>query len=510
LTLSPTTKKEGLVAIIMGKQDSWLDAVLNFFSSVRCGLILLGLVGIAVVLGTLILQRPLAQEGQIEQIYAPQTIRLLNFLGLFDVFHAWWFIMLLALLGANIVLASLERFPQAWQFFSSPQLVVDEQFVRKLPFQQVIPVGSRSPEAALVLAARTVQGMGYRIRPESLPQGTLYFERHRLARLAPYVVHASLLLIFAGAIVDGLRGYRGYISLIPGGQTNMVESLAPNTPPHRLPFTLRLDEAGMETYPDGSPRQYWSRLTLEENGREVLRKRIFVNDPLTHQGIRFFQSNYGSTGTPKKLVLEASWPGQPRSAQTFTLRPGEVARLDAAGTQVELADFLPDFALENDQIVNRSNEPRNPAVRLLVTLPGGRRAPAWILPKVSAGNPPNDVGMAFRLVELEMEYISGLQVAKQPGQHLIWAGCLILTVGLGMALYMSHLRVWGVVAQDEAGNPVLLLGGQPSKYQEAFEARFRRLGDSLRRTFQNATAIRPGVEPAAVLGQTMHGGHDGN
>lgn len=481
----------------MGRQRSLLDAILSFFSSVRCGLILLGLVGIAVVLGTLILQRPLAREGQIEQIYAPQTIRLFNFLGLFDVFHAWWFIVLLALLGANIVLASLERFPQAWRSFSRPQLVADEGFVRRLPFQQAIPLGPRSPEAALVLAARTVQGLGYRLRAESLPQGTLYFEKHRVARLAPYVVHASLLLIFAGAIVDGLRGYRGYISLTPGMQTDLVESLAPNAPPHRLPFTLRLDEAGMEKYPDGSPRQYWSRLTLEENGQEVLRKQIFVNDPLTYKGIRFFQSNYGSTGTPNKLVIEARWPGQPRPAQTFALRPGEVARLDKAGTQVELADFLPDFALEGDQIVNRSNEPRNPAVRLLVTLPGGRRTPVWILPKVSAGNPPNDSGMAFRLADLEMEYVSGLQVAKQPGQHLIWAGCLILTVGLGMALYLSHMCVWGVVGRDEAGNPALLLGGQPSKYRENFEARFRLLGDSLSRAFQAAESTLVGVGRSA-------------
>jgi len=277
----------------------------------------------------------------------------------------------------------------------------------------------------------------------------------------------------------------------------LVEPLAPNTPAHRLPFTLRLDDAGMEKYPDGSPRQYWSRLTLEEDGREVLRKQIFVNDPLTYKGIRFFQANYGSTGTPSKLVIEVTWPGQPRPARTFTMPPGEVVRLDEQGTQVELADFLPDFALEGDQIVNRSNEPRNPAMRLLVTLPGGKRTPVWILPKVAAGNPPNDSGMAFRLEDLEMEYVSGLQVAKQPGQDLIWLGCLILTMGLGMALYLSHLRVWGVIGRDESGQPAFLLGGQPSKYRENFEARFRLLGDSLSRVFQASEPVPVGAERGA-------------
>jgi cytochrome c biogenesis protein len=153
--------------------------------------------------------------------------------------------------------------------------------------------------------------------------------------------------------------------------------------------------------------------------------------------------------------------------------------------------------LEGGQIVSRSSEPRNPAVRLLVTLPGGKHTPVWVLPQVSAGNPPNDSGMTFRLQDLEMENASGLQVAKQPGQNLIWIGCLILTTGLGMALYMSHLRVWGVVGLDEVGQAALLLGGQPSKYREDFEARFRLLGDSLRRAFQASKAVPFGVERGA-------------
>jgi hypothetical protein len=53
--------------------------------------------------------------------------------------------------------------------------------------------------------------------------------------------------------------------------------------------------------------------------------------------------------------------------------------------------------------------------------------------------------------------------------------------------------VWGVVGHDNAGQPVLLLGGQPSKYRENFEARFRLLGDSLSRAFQAAESTLVGV-----------------
>jgi cytochrome c biogenesis protein len=461
-------------------------------------LLLLAFVGVAVTLGTLILQKPLAQEGQIEQIYAPQTIRLLNALGLFDVFHTWWFILLLGLLGANITLASIERFPHVWHLYARPCLTADAAFIRALPFKREIPLARHTPGEALGVARRHLETLGYPPRAESLAQGTLYIEKHRAARLAPYVVHASLLVIFAGAIIDGTRGYQGFISLRPGMRTNTIEPLTmPGTPRH-LDFTIRCDAAGMERYPDGSPRQYWSRLAVEENGREVAHEQIFVNEPLTYKGVRFFQASYGSTGTPQKLVMEASWQENGvAKRQMLTLAPRAPASLGDQGASVELAAFIPDFVLNGNQIASRSDEPRNPAIQLQVTRPGGAPTSAWILAKAPQMNPPNDTGINFRFVNVEMEYMTGLQVAHEPGQGLIWLGCLTLTAGLMMALYLSHIRIWGVVASDRKGLPVLLLGGQPSKYRENFERKFQELADELEKALSNAAEDVVEKVPAA-------------
>jgi cytochrome c biogenesis protein len=88
-------------------------------------------------------------------------------------------------------------------------------------------------------------------------------------------------------------------------------------------------------------------------------------------------------------------------------------------------------------------------------------------------------------------------VAHEPGQWLIWAGCLLLTGGLMMALYLSHIRIWGVVGNDRKGRPALLLGGQPSKYRESFERKFHELADELDTTLKNATANVTEAVPAA-------------
>jgi cytochrome c biogenesis protein len=476
------------------KRQSALDRFFRFFSSLKCGLIFLGLVGGAVTIGTVVLQRPLAREGQIEQLYAPQTIRLLDALGLFDVFHAWWFILLLGLLGANITLASLERFPQAWRLFVRPHLVADEWFVRALPFQREIALGPRSGKEALALACRRLAGLGYAAHAKALKQGTLYVEKHRVARLAPYVVHASLLVIFAGAILDGLYGYRGFISLGPGMHSDVLEPLAVGAKLRPLGFALRCDAAGMDKYPDGSPRQYWSRLAIEENGREVLRKQISVNDPLTYKGVRFFQASYGPTGAPRQVTLDAVWEEDGAAKrQTLTLRPGQAVPLGDKGAKVSLADFVPDFFLEGNEVNTRSEDPRNPALHLQVTrpaLPGKEPDSVWLFPKAPEMNPSNPTGIVFHYRGVEMAYMTGLQVAYEPGQWLIWAGCLTLTGGLMMALYLSHIRIWGVVGRDPVrpGRWLLVLGGQPSKYRESFEKRFNELAGELEAAFRASPA----------------------
>ena len=482
----------------MGSRKSPFDKILQFFSSLKFGLVLLGLLGLSLIAGTLILQKPMAQEGQIEQVYAPQVIRLLDAVGLFDVFHTWWFILLLGLLGANITLASLERFPQVWRLFVRPHLVADATFVRALPFQKEIPLGPHTPAEALELASTRLASLGYPPRPEILSKGTLYMEKHRLVRLAPYVVHASLLIIFAGTIIDGMRGYRGFINLQSGTSTDVVEPLTEPGPRHHLAFSIRCDAAGMDAYPDGSPKQYWSELAVIQDGREVAKKKIYVNDPLTYKGVRFFQATYQPAGTPSKLVMEAAWQENGvEKRQTLTLTPGAQTPLDGQGTVVELADFLPDYVLQGNQISSQSDVPRNPAIHLLVRRPGNQTSNAWVLAKSPELNPPNDTGIQFRYVNVEMQSLTGLQVASEPGQWLIWGGCLLLTTGLMLALYLSHIRIWGVVAADHKGRPALLLGGQPSKYRENFEHKFHELTDAVEAALKQESTTLIEDAPAA-------------
>jgi len=65
---------------------------------------------------------------------------------------------------------------------------------------------------------------------------------------------------------------------------------------------------------------------------------------------------------------------------------------------------------------------------------------------------------------------TGLQVAKDPGVWVVWFGCTLMVIGIMMAFFMSHNRVWIRLANGRA-----VLGGTASKNPAAFENKFEDL-----------------------------------
>jgi cytochrome c biogenesis protein len=281
-----------------------MKKLIRALSSLRTGIVLLILTGVASIAGTVILQRPLTEAANLERLYSPATLRWLDRLGLTDVFHTWWFGLLLALLSINIVLASLERFPNAWRYFARPHRVAEPRFLASQPLNKAIPV--RDMAAAIAAAESAFRDLGLRPQRIGEPEDvSLFAEKHRFSRLAAYVVHTALLLIFAGGIADAIWGYRGFVAIPKGGAADTIELQKGGLKP--LGFVVHCEAAGQENYPDGTPKRWWSKLTVLEDGQVMRREEIEVNKPMVYRGLRFFQSSYGPDYTGLAVAYE---PGQ--------------------------------------------------------------------------------------------------------------------------------------------------------------------------------------------------------
>ncbi len=454
----------------MAVKSSIGNRVFRTLASVKTGIILLIILGVVAAAGTVILQRPMTDADQMTRAYAPETLRWLDKTGLTDVYHTWWFALLMAALGTSIIFASIDRFPKAWKLLAHPYRRPEPHFRAVLPMQRSLTI--ENAEQGIQAAERAFRKSG--LSPQRIVannETSIYAEKNRWSVLAVYVVHASLLLILAGGIVDAFFGYKGYLMLTPGQSTSKLEQT--NGVSRPLPFTLRCDGTGQENYPDGTPKKWWSKLTVLENGREVMRKEIVVNDPLVTHGIRFYQSGYGQTGEVESVLLNVNTAG---SLKQISLRPGQAAQLDG-GASVTLAEFVPDFVLRDGQIYARSKDPVNPAIRLEIRDAKQAKSEVWLFPAMQqqSGNSP----YKFEFADMQMAAYTGLQVSHEPGQWLVWTGCVLMALGLVLAFYMVHQRFWAIAVETKNG-PALWIGTAADKNREHFQESFTKLVEDIR------------------------------
>jgi cytochrome c biogenesis protein len=452
------------------------------FANLRTGIVLLILVVLGSALGTFILQRPVTDADKLARAYSPNTLRWLDRLTLTDVFHSWWFLTLLTLVSLSIVLVSIDRFPNAWRFYARPYRKTDSHFRSALANKVELPI--KNSEQGLNAAERALKKLGWPVERIAGNEPSLYSERHRLSVMAVYLVHASLLLIFAGGIIDGIFGYSGFLMLKPGQTGNVIELRTGAK--KQLPFAVKCYAAGQENYADGSPKRWWSKLAVEENGKEVESKEIVVNDPLVHHGLRFYQASFGMTGTIDGVKLLAA--PENGSGREITLRLNEPLDLDA-NTSVTLAEYIPDFFIRDNQIFKRSDNPENPAFRLQVKNKAtGEDAKLWLFPAYGEAAQGEKTNYTFAYRDMQMGYFTGLEVSHEPGQWLVWAGCLLMGLGLAVAFYMVHMRVWIAAVPDARGKLVLWIGGQANKNRDRFEQKFTELVDGIRTELESASA----------------------
>ena len=457
-------------------------------ANLRTGIVLLILVVIASALGTFFLQRPITDADKLARAYSPEALRWLDRLGLTDVFHSWWFMTLLTLVSLSIVFVSIDRFPNAWRFYARPYRKTDSHFRSALPNKVELPI--RSAEQGLNAAERALKKLRWPIeRISEQNEPSLYSERHRFSVMAVYVIHASLLLILCGYIIDGIFGYNGYMALERGQQVNQIQlrSGAKKT----LPFSIKCDSAGQENYADGSPKKWWSKLAVVQNGKEIQTKEIVVNDPLVHAGLRFYQASFGPTGKLDGLTVLAT--PENGAGREVTVRMNEPLDLDA-NTSVTLAEYIPDFFIRDNQVFKRSDNPENPAFRLQVKNKAtGEDALLWLFPAYGQTAQGQKTNYSFSYRDMKMGYFTGLEVSHEPGQWLVWAGCLLMGAGLFVAFYMVHMRLWVVAVPDAKGKLVLWIGGQANKNKDRFEQKFGEVVDAIRTELKSASAA-PGTE----------------
>jgi len=131
---------------------------------------------------------------------------------------------------------------------------------------------------------------------------------------------------------------------------------------------------------------------------------------------------------------------------------------------------------------------QGPVAGIVVVDSAGRHGQAIVGARRAVSTDGAD-GLLFRLKAAELKYITVLQVTRDPGVPLVWAGCLLLLVGLAACCGLSHQRIW-VLLRPVAGGTEIWLGGRAHRQQQQFADRFANLRQRLQEGLPQALAER--------------------
>jgi cytochrome c biogenesis protein len=367
--------------------------------------------------------------------------------------------LILVLFTVNLSCCTIDRFPKMLRVVRNPRTKLDESLEKTLSLSDR---WKRKGTLSEWTAKYTEALSGSFAKPKVTEEGGtvhLYAESGVASRFGVYVTHLSIVIIFIGAIVGNVAGFKGYVN-IPEGEAITQVPVRGGTRIQDLGFTVRCNSFSLETYPSGQPKAYKSDLSVIDGGREVVRKTIVVNDPLQYKGIWFYQSSYGQAGGATAQVAVARKDGSP--VRMLSLAANEPVPIDGYGI-VRGVNYDENF------------QGNGPALQVVVEKPGQPAASFWLVQRRPDLDRQRADSLVFSFRGLSSKMFTGLQVAKDPGVNVVWLGCALMVIGLIMAFFLSHQRVWVRLAQGTDGRVEVVLAGSASRNRLAFEKKFGKI-----------------------------------
>ncbi len=454
---------------------------LRLFRSVRFNIGLFLVLASASALGTFLPQRHDAPE-KVDQFLAAHAHlgSFMDLAGLFNVYHSYWYVFLLGLMAFDVVACKLRSLPKTVHGEDK----LDERLIAVSSLKEDFLLPLPLPEAVRRVK-KVLGGRSYKFRENDAPgEAHLWAARQRLQRWGDFILHVTIVSILIGGFIGGIFGFEEFVPVTVGGVKTM----------EKRPWTVAVDDFDVEYYKDtGTARKYASDIrVVAQDGTEIARKHIVVNDPLDVGGVRFYQASWGMTGMLKTAQLEI--PRAKGESAVVDLPWRERVMLDEkTGLSAEAQMLFPDFTVTDEgQPTTRGMEPNNPAVLVGFFQKDKPVASVWVLKnhpqlcfKVAPdGRVEPEAHPPFQLKDFKPVLFTGLQVAFDPGARLVGWGCVTLLLGLGLHFYM-HQRRLRILLTTESGKGAkastrVRIGGWNSRAPADFEPEFRSLMAALR------------------------------
>lgn len=459
-----------------------VNRILDGLSSVRFGVVLLIILTILSVIGMVVVQQNVEGFDRFYSNMTPAEKLIYEKLGFFDIYHAWYFNLLLLVLSLNIVLASIDRFPTAWSYIVKPKLDATRAYLLNQRFNAQIEASDKT-EVEQVFRKN---GFKPRVTTKENGRTVIFGQKFVWNRLGAYVVHVALLTLFLGHFVALQTGYDADVQMTPGEATNQIQLIQYNLDkqartPVPLPFSLFCTDIEQKLINhDGSieisnTMDWATRMRITDPAYGERDVTVSLNKPYTYRGYRFFQASAITQGSARSMTFRLT----PENGDAFNVnlkRNGAATLPD--GTKIEYLGFFPDFTLRGGKPDTISPDYNNPAVQARITSPSGEQKTAYIFAAdLPAGAPVGAAvfGNKYKMVDFEkspLAHILSIKYDPFYGAMIAWYyGGGLLMLALCMVFFFAHQRVWAIVEPTGA----TILGAHTNRNETAFADKFEKI-----------------------------------
>jgi len=482
------------VKVRPAKNESILDWVLGLLSSVRLGVTLLMILLTCCIIGMVIMQQDV--EG-FQAYYAkllPAQKLVYGGLGFFGIYSSWYFDLLLAITGLNIILASIDRFPTAWQYVIKPKRKASPNFVKAQMFNNEAGV-DHAPQALAEKVKSAWRKHGLRGVTVSEENGriTVFGQRSVWNRLGAYVIHVFLLTIFTGGFLTSKYGVGRMMDITPGKSGDTFRTLKVNLDGQQmgkaqLPFAIQCTDIQQKLIrPEGgldanNTVDWLSYIKIVDKSRNVEKNAlVHLNEPYDYRGYRFFQSRFEPLGSARSIVITLipKSGGEPRDVTIERNGATEVPRVG----KISYSEFFPDFTVEEGKPATQSPDYNNPVAQLHIVEPDGKSRGAFafnssIADSFYAETPDGKENPLFvagnKVILKNFEKVGSahvLAVQYDPGRTPVYVGFAGIVLALCSVFFFAHQRMWAVIEPDGNKSKVYI-GGNTNRNRGAFEPLF--------------------------------------
>jgi len=347
--------------------------LLDLLASMRFAITLLSVICIASVIGTVLRQSE--PMGNYINQFGPFWAEVFGKLGLYTVYSAPWFLVILAFLVVSTSLCIARNTPKIIADLKSYKEGVREQSLQSHHHKAIGEVPS-NPPMALAEIGNVLTALGWKARVQQREHGTMIAARKGAANKIGYIAaHSAIVLILVGGVLDGnamvrlamwVQGkqlytgsgflsdikpehrlsagnpsFRGNVS-VPEHQRQgiAVLSLPSGVVLQDLPFDIELKQFKVDYYPTGMPKSFASDIVIHD-GATRREATVKVNEPVIHGGLAIYQSSFEDGGS--KLALNA-----------LPLAGGKPVRIDGrVGARMAFGDQT--LELDGLRVINVEN-----------------------------------------------------------------------------------------------------------------------------------------------------------